>query len=329
MKPKVVVSTSKVNREILDLYKNSLSDIADVHYSSFEVKEEFFKDLRDAEAVVILLEHVDEEMLKHAPKMKIVARFGVGYDNIDVEACTKRGIYVTYTPGILSKAVAELTMALITCLSRGLLHADKHVRTEWGKPGVMPLPFGEDLSGKTLGIIGLGRIGWEVACRAKAFEMNLVYYDQIRKEKLEKELGLRYVGFDDLLKESDFISLHVPLRTETVSLIGERELRLMKKTAYLINTSRGSVVDEQALIKALQEHWIAGAGLDVFKKEPLPSDSPLTKLENTVLAPHIGTYTEETRRMMVLAVVEEIRRVLSGAYPLNIVPEQKGKTFKK
>lgn len=329
MKPKVLTSTSRVNPEILDLYETSLKDMADVRFSSFQMTDEFLKELRDAEALVVTLESIGEEMIKHAPKLKIVARYGVGYDNIDIEACTKREIYVSYTPGVLSKAVAELTMGLMLCLSRGLIRADKRVRTEWNKPNVAQPPFGTDLVGKTLGIIGLGRIGYEVARRAKAFEMNLVYYDQVRREDLEKELGIKYMGFDELLRDSDFVTLHIPLIPETSFLIGERELRLMKKTAYLINTSRGAVIDEKALCKALQESWIAGAGLDVFTKEPLPLESPLTKLENAVLTPHIGTYTSETRRAMALSVIENVRKVLSGKTPLTPVPEQRGKTFRK
>jgi phosphoglycerate dehydrogenase-like enzyme len=157
--------------------------------------------------------------------------------------------------------------------------------------------------------------------------MRIVYYDKVRRPEIERELGATYLSLDDLLKMSDFVSIHVPLTPETSSLIGEEELRRMKKTAYIINTSRGKVIDEEALIKALEEHWIAGAGLDVFAVEPLPLDSPLIKMDNVVLTPHMGTHTVETRRLMVSTVAEDIRRVLTGKPPLNQVPEQRGRIF--
>jgi len=189
--------------------------------------------------------------------------------------------------------------------------------------------MGVDLAGKTLGIIGLGRIGYEVAVRAKAFKMNVIYYDKFRNEKVEKELDIQYASFKSLLETSDFVTIHVPLTQETRHLIGEKELKIMKKTAFLINTSRGSVVDEKTLCKALEEGWIAGAGLDVYENEPLPLDSLLIKNEKTVLTPHVGTATNETRRLMLLSAAESIWQVLTGKVPIHVVPEQKGKFFKK
>lgn len=304
----------------------SLNDISRVRFSPYSNRKEFLKEIKDAKALVVGgAELIDEEFLKNAPKLKIIARFGVGYDNVDVEACTKKGVYVTYTPRVLSNTVAELTIGLILCLSRRIPEADRYVRTQWARDSAFP--FGIDLEGKTLGIIGLGQIGYAVAHRAKPFDMKLVYYDVIRKQDFEDTLGARFVKLDDLLKISDFVTIHIPLTSSTRGLIGERELKLMKKNAYLINTSRGTVVDEEALYRALTDGWIAGAALDVFVKEPLSLDSPLVKLKNVLLTPHIGSATVETRRSMSQVDVESIRRALQREPPPNIVPEQKGKIF--
>jgi len=328
LKPKVIIS-SQLRSEVKESLGKLLNDVADVLFLTDWTSNESLREVKDAEALVPLHEYVNEQLLSHTPKLKVVSRFGVGYDRIDVEACTKRGIYVTHTPNVLSRAVAELTFALMLCLSRRIIDADRYVRTEWAKAGRFTLPLREDLAGKTLGIIGLGRIGTEVARRAKAFEMKIVYYDKLRRPDVERKLGAEYVSLDELLRTSDFVSIHVPLTPETTSLIGEEELKKMKKTAYLINTSRGPVIDEKALCRALREHWIAGAGLDVFAVEPLLLDSPLIKMKNVVLTPHMATHTVETRRRMISVVAEDVRRVLTGKPPLNPVPEQKGKIFTK
>jgi D-3-phosphoglycerate dehydrogenase len=326
-KPKVLIP-SPPPKERPTVFEMCLSDIAEVCYVSPTDKKEFEKELKEAEAMVIW-ETTGEELLSKAPKLKVVSRTGVGYDSIDVQACTRHGVYATITPGAVSDAVAELTIGLMLSLSRKIPFYDRYVRTEWAKPSMPSQPVGMDLAGKTLGIIGLGRIGCEVAARAKAFKMNLVYYDKVRNKKFEKKPRIQYMDLEGLLKTSDFVTLHIPLTPETMHMIGEKELGIMKKTAYLINTSRGSVVDENALCKALEESWIAGAGLDVFEKEPLPLESPLVKGEKTVLTPHMGTATTETRNQMALSVAESIREALTGKVPTNVVPEQRGKVFKK
>ena len=320
LKYKVAVS-SRIKNDNPGLFESELGDIAEVFYSTFR-KDELPKEVRDSDAIILSIEPIDDEFLKKFPKLRIIARYGVGYDNIDVGACTKRGVYVTHTPGVLSHAVAELTLGLMLSLSRRLIQADNYVRTEWAKSKRKKLAMGIDLYGKTLGIIGLGRIGYEVAFRAKAFGMKIIYYDIERKEKAEKTLGAQYVDLETLLKSSDFVSIHTPLTPQTRGFIGERELKLMKPTAYIINTARGLVIDEEALCKALKEGWIAGAGLDVFAKEPLPLDSPLVKMKNVVLTPHMGTYTPETRRAMALKCIENVRAALAGKIPPNLVPEQ-------
>ncbi len=326
-KPKVLIPSPPPN-ERPTIFETSLSDIAEVRYVSPTDKEEFEKILKQAEAMVVW-GTTGEELLSKAPKLRVVSRTGVGYDSIDVEACTRHGVYATITPRVVSNAVAELTIGLMLNLSRKIPFCDRFVRTEWAKSGFSTQTTGTDLVSKTLGIIGLGRIGYEVAARAKAFKMNLVYYDKVRNKKIEEELSIKYAEFESLLKTSDFVTIHVPLSSETKHLISEKELKLMKKTAYLINTSRGSVVDENALCKALDESWIAGAGLDVFEKEPLPLENPLTKNEKAIMTPHVATATTETRHQMALSVAESIREVLTGKAPTNVVPEQKGKVFKK
>jgi len=326
LKPKVIIS-ARLRSEVRESLRNLLNDIANVIFLTNWASSDSLREIKDAEALIPLHEYVDERLLSHTSKLKIVSRFGVGYDRVDVKACTKRGIYVTYTPGVLSNAVAELTFALMLCLSRRILKADRYVRTRWAEAGRPTLPLSEDLAGKTLGIIGLGRIGTEVARRAKAFRMKIVYHDKMRRQDVEEDLGAKYMSLNELLRISDFVSLHVPLTPETTHLIGEEELKKIKKTAYIINTSRGPVIDEKALCRALREDWIAGAGLDVFAEEPLPFDSPLIKMKNVVLTPHMGTHTIETRRLMISTVAEDVRRVLTGKAPLNLVPEQRGRIF--
>jgi len=281
-------------------------------------------ELREAEAVMLDGEvRVDEEFLKAAPRLKIAARVGVGYDRIDVEACTRRGVYVTITPNTLSGAVADLTMGLILCLARPIVEADRYVREGWGRPGtVRHPPLGVDLEGKTLGIIGLGRIGSEVARRAQGFGMRVLYHDIARRRDAERRLGVRYVALEGLLREADFVTLHVPLKEDTRGLIGRRELGLMKPTAFLVNTSRGEVVDQEALTEFLREGRIAGAGLDVFTREPVPLGDPILKLSNVVLTPHMGSATAETRRRMALRCAEDVLRALRGQTPTHLVPEQ-------
>jgi len=305
------------------LFKEKLGDIAEIVYGTFRRPDDIPEEIRDVNAIILGLEPMNEEAINNFPDLRIIARYGVGYDNVDVDACTERGIYVTHTPGVLSHAVAELTIGLMLCLSRRILDADRYVREKWAKPEKKMLKMGIDLYGKTLGVVGLGRIGYEVAERARAFGMKILYYDVERKSEAEISLGAQYVDLETLLRESDFVSLHIPLTSRTRGMIGERELKLMKPTAYIINTSRGAVIDEDALCRALREGWIAGAGLDVFVSEPLPLDSPFIGMENVVLTPHIGTYTVETRRAMAEKCIENVRAALMGRIPPNLVPEQK------
>jgi len=270
--------------------------------------------------VSLLTDPIDEEVFDAAPKLRIVSQYAVGYDNIKVEEATKRGIYVTNTPGVLTETVADFTFALMLAVARRVVEADRYVREGKWKVGWHPLMMvGTDVYGATLGIVGLGRIGSAVARRAKGFNMRVIYYDVVRREDLEKELGIEYVSLDKLLEESDYVSLHTPLTPQTYHLIGEEQLKKMKKTAFLINTARGKVVDQKALYKALKEGWIAGAGLDVFEQEPISPDDPLLELDNVVLAPHAASASYETRSRMAEMVADNLIAFLKGEVPPNLV----------
>ncbi|MEM3566571.1 MAG: glyoxylate reductase [Candidatus Bathyarchaeia archaeon] len=285
-------------------------------------KKEIIKKAKDVDALVTLLsDKIDAEVFDAAPKLKIVAQMAVGFDNIDVAEATRRGIYVTNTPGVLTETTADFAWALLMAVARRVVEADKYVRTGQWKVGWHPsMLLGRDVYGATLGIVGAGRIGTAVARRAKGFNMKILYYDVVpMPPEIEKELGAKRVDLDTLLKESDFVSIHVPLMKETYHLINEEKLRLMKKTAYLINNSRGPVVDEKALYKALKEGWIAGAALDVFEQEPTPVDNPLLKLDNIVVAPHISSASYETRSRMAEMVAENLVAFFEGRIPPNLV----------
>jgi len=293
-------------------------------------KEEIIKRGKDADALVTLLtDPIDAEVIDACKNLKVIAQYAVGFNNIDVEYATKKGIIVTNTPGVLTESTADFTWALLMSIARRTVEGDEYVRTGQWKVGWGPtILIGTDVFGKTLGIIGAGRIGRAVARRSKGFGMKVLYYTRTRTEehdKLDEEIGSKQVDLETLLKESDYISLHVPLTSETRHMLGEKEFKMMKKTAILINTARGQVIDEKILIKALQEGWIAGAALDVFTVEPLPLDSPLIKMKNVVLAPHAGSASLETRSKMAKMVAENLILALEGKRPPNIVnPEVLG-----
>lgn len=276
---------------------------------------------RDSDALVTLLtDKIDAEVLDAAPRLKIIAQMAVGYDNIDVEEATKRGIYVTNTPGVLTETTADLAWALLMAIARRIVEADKYIREgKWRVAWHPMMLLGKDVYGATIGIIGAGRIGSAVARRAKGFNMRILYYDIIRRPELEKEVGAEYVDLDTLLRESDFISIHVPLTKDTYHMINAEKLKLVKKTAYIINTSRGAVIDEKALYEALRDRRIAGAALDVFEQEPISMDNPLLKLDNVVLTPHIGSASHETRSKMAEMVAENLIAFFEGRVPPNLV----------
>jgi glyoxylate reductase len=287
-------------------------------------KEELIDQVRGRDAVLCLLtDTIDAAVLAASPSAQIYANYAVGFDNIDVETATRSGILVSNTPGVLTEATADMAWALLFATARRIVEADRYTRegrfTGWG-----PLLFlGQDITGRTLGIIGAGRIGRSVARKAAGFDMKVLYSDIEPNSDFEKHTGASYADLETLLRESDFISIHVPLTPETKHLIGARELSLMKETAILINTSRGPVVDEGALLEALKEHQIGGAGLDVYENEP-HFERGLAELENAVLAPHIASATVETRTRMALMAAENIFAAMRGELPPNCInPEAK------
>jgi glyoxylate reductase len=270
--------------------------------------------------VSLLSDKIDPEVFNAAPKLKIVSQLAVGFDNIDIAEATRRGIYVTNTPEVLTDTTADFAWALLMAIARRVAEADKYVRTgKWKVSWHPAMLSGRDIYGATIGIIGAGRIGYAVAKRAKGFDMRVLFYDVIPRPEMEKDFRAKKVDLDTLLKESDFVSVHVPLMKETHHLVNAQKLSLMKKTAYLINNSRGPVVDEKALYEALRKGQIAGAGLDVFEQEPTPVDNPLLKLDNVVVAPHISSASLETRAKMSEMVAENLVAFFEGKRPPNLV----------
>jgi len=243
----------------------------------------------------------------------------VGFDNIDIPAATKRGIIVGNTPGVLTETTADLAFALIMAAGRRVVEGDKEVRAgRWKTWGPMIL-LGQDIHGATLGIIGMGRIGAAVATRAKGFGMKILYYDIIRNEKAEKELGIQYTDLNSLLSQSDFITIHTNLTKETHHLMGAKQFEVMKRTGILVNTSRGPIVDNMALYEALRSKKIAYAGLDVTEPEPLPADHPLLTLDNVIVVPHIASASVASRTKMGLMAADNLIAGLKGEMPPNPV----------
>ncbi len=268
----------------------------------------------------VLSDRIDADLLAAAPQLEVISTMSAGYDHIDLAAASRRGIVVTHTPGVLTETTADLAFALLMAVSRRLVEANNAIYQGGWKSWGPLFMAGRDVYGASLGIIGLGRIGQAVARRARGFNMKLCYYSRTRREDVEKELGLTYLPLDELLQYSDFVSLHVPANPGTFQLISFRELNLMKPNAILINTSRGSVVDEKALYAALLMGQIHGAGLDVFAEEPVSLDNPLLTLPNVVALPHIGSASVETRTKMALLAAEDMVAVLAGRAPRFPVP---------
>jgi glyoxylate reductase len=271
-------------------------------------------------AVTLLTDKVDDELLDAAgPQLKIVANYAVGFDNIDLDACTRHGVMASNTPEVLTETTADTTWALLMAAARRVAEGDRFLRAQtpwiWG-PLMM---LGVDVHHKTMGIVGFGRIGQALARRANGFGMNVIYHDVYRPPtEVEVELNAEYRDLDDLLKEADFISLHTNLTPETRHLINEERLQEMKPTAVIVNTSRGPVIDEAALAKALREGWIFGAGLDVFEKEPEVNDD-LLACDNAVVIPHLGSATVETRTAMGLLAADNLIAALDGQRPPTLL----------
>jgi len=278
----------------------------------------------------LLSDKIDAEVFDAAPNLKIVAQMAVGFDNIDVAEATTRGICVTNTPGVLTETTADFAWALLMATARRVVEADKYVRTGQWKAGWHPMMMqGRDVYGATIGIVGLGRIGCAIAKRAKGFDMTVLYHDVIRRPDFEKEYNIQFTPLDTLFQKADFVTINAPLTKETYHLVNEEKLRMMKKTAYLINNARGPIVDEKALYKALKEGWIAGAALDVFEQEPTPVENPLLKLDNVVVAPHISSASYETRSKMAEMVAQNLVAFFEGKTPPNLVNPEVVKVKRK
>ncbi|ETX05343.1 2-hydroxyacid dehydrogenase [Candidatus Entotheonella palauensis] len=267
----------------------------------------------------VVTDCVNDAVLASSPALKVVSTVAVGYDNIDVAAATARGVAVANTPGVLTESSADLAWGLLFSVARRITEGDRYIRAGQWRDWKLMLMAGHDVYEQTLGIVGMGRIGQAVARRARGCGMRILYHNRQRVDaSIEAELGAVWVTLAEVLEQADFVSLHVPLSLETTRFIGEAELRRMKPTAYLINTARGAVVDEQAVIRALQEGWIAGAALDVFEQEPEVPQA-LCELENVVLVPHIGSASVATRTRMAVMAAENLMGVLRGERPPNVV----------
>ena len=297
-------------------------------YENFDVKvhrgqdppshEELLLETKDVEgALVMLTERIDKEFLENAKDLKVVSCFSVGVDHVDLDECTRKGIIVTHTPDVLTDATADLAFALILAASRRVAEGDRYMRSKkWKQKWTPSLLLGYDLHGSTLGIAGFGRIGQAVAKRASGFGMKVVYYDHKGANIEEaRKLNSTYLHLDDLLRTSDVVSVHLPLTEKTRHIFDDRAFSLMKKSAVFVNTSRGPVVDQKALVNVLKSNKIFGAGLDVYEKEPLDEDDPLLQLENVVLVPHLGSATVQTRSAMAELAARNLVDALAGRVP--------------
>ena len=281
-------------------------------------RKELLKNVAGKDGILCMLtDRIDTHVMDNAgSNLKIISSYSTGFEHIDVKEATARGIYVTYTADILAEATADLAFGLILACARNIVRADEYTRHKKWKSAWSPdLMLGYNVHGGTLGIIGLGRIGSAVARRAKGFNMKVIYHNRKRNRQLESELNATYVELEELLAQSDFVSIHTTLNSASHQLIDSTKLRLMKKTAFLINTARGQVVKEVDLIRTLKHNQIAGAGLDVFETEPLPESNPLFKMKNVVLLPHIGSATYQTRSKMAEVAARNLLDVLAEKVP--------------
>jgi glyoxylate reductase len=316
-RPKILAT-----RPLFDAARQILQEKCEVEYWPQEERisrEELFRRVKDKQGLVCLLtDRVDDELLRGATKLRIVANVAVGFDNVDIPACSKRGVAVTNTPGVLDESTADFAWALMMAVARRVGEGETLARSGNWKGWDLDQLVGTDVWGKTLGLVGFGRIGRAMARRAGGFKMKVIYSDlQRAPEDVEKEVNAEYRDFNTLLAESDFVSLHVPLLPETQGLLEAAKFFRMKPTAFLINTSRGSVVDEAALVHALESKKIAGAALDVYENEPFIH--PGLKRSNVVLTPHIASASLETRTKMACMAAENVRDFFDGKRPPNVL----------
>ena len=322
---KTVFVTRRLPQPALD----KLAQHAELHVNPDDrvlSRQELLAGVREVDALLPLLtDTIDAEVMDANPGLQIIANYAVGFNNVDVAAATARGIPVTNTPGVLTETTADLAWSLIMATARRIVESDKFLRSGQFEGWAPMMYLGIDVWGKTLGIVGMGQIGRAIARRAIGFQMKTIYHDVVpQPAEVEQTLNATYVDMETLLRESDFITLHVPLTPETTHLIDEAALNLMKSTAILVNSSRGPAIDEAALVKALKEGRIAGAGLDVFENEPALAPG-LAELDNAVIVPHIGSASIETRTKMAMLAVDNIIARLTGQPLLTCVnPEVLG-----
>lgn len=318
MKPKVIVY-KKVDSSVLDFIREHC-ELVYIENLDSETYPVFTEQLHDAHGIMGASLKVDKAFLNQAPHLKIVSNISVGYDNLNIPELSERGIMATNTPGVLNDTVADAIFGIMLVTARRMTELDRYVKTGRWTSSLGESEFGVDVHHKTLGIIGMGGIGASIAQRAHfGFGMDILYHNRSRKPGLEQKYSAEYCSLDELLRRSDFVCLMTPLSPETVKMIGEREFKLMKKTAIFINGSRGATVDEDALVQALKNKEILAAGLDVYMQEPVPENHPLLSLENVVTMPHIGSATYETRLRMAMLAAENLVRGLRGEIPPNLI----------
>lgn len=313
-----------ITRKLQDEVVVKLSQYADVDMWELEEvpipKEELLKRVRDVDGLLTMIsEQIDAEVMESARNLKVIANMAVGYNNIDVNEAKKRNIIVTNTPDVLTDTTADLAFALLLATSRRLIEASDYLREGKWQSWYPTQLTGRDLTGSTLGIFGLGRIGAAVAKRARGFDMNILYHNRSRNEELEKVTGAKYVSKDELLQQSDFIVILMPYSQETVDYITKAELEQMKETAILINVARGGIVNEDDLYEALVANKIWAAGLDVFAKEPVDLNNPLLTLKNVVALPHIGSASIDTRLKMAMLAADNLIAIITEKEPLTAV----------
>ena len=308
-----------ITRHILDpaipMISKECSVIVANHRGRPPTRNELLIAVRQKDAILCTLSDIIDAKVMDAagPNLKVISSYSTGIDHIDIKEATKRGIYVTFTGDILTDATADLAFALILAISRQITQGHELVTRKRWKYGWDPhLLLGSDVHSMTIGIVGLGRIGSAVARRAKGFDMDIIYHNRHNRNiQMEEQFGAKHVDMDELIEESDFLSLHCSLNSESYHLINESNLRRMKKDSYIINTARGQLINEVHLIKALKRRWIAGAGLDVFEKEPPSPNNPLLKMKNVVLLPHIGSATFLTRTKMAEVSAKNLLNILN------------------
>ena len=308
-----------ITKQILDpaipMISKECNVIVANHRGRPPTRNELLKAVRQKDAILCTLSDIIDANVMDAagPNLKVISSYSTGIDHIDIKEATKRGIHVTFTGDILTDATADLAFALILAISRQITQGHELVTRKRWKYGWDPhLLLGSDVHSMTIGIVGLGRIGSAVARRAKGFDMEIIYHNHHnRNNQMEEQLGAKHVEMDELIEESDFLSLHCSLNSESYHLINETNLRRMKNDSYIINTARGQIINEAHLIRALKQRWIAGAGLDVFEKEPPSPNNPLLKMKNVVLLPHIGSATLLTRTKMAEVSAKNLLNVLN------------------